>query len=196
MSPGVRRYLRAGFIYFHDAAMSAASFFLSLALRLGGDPWSYSSDLVITGTLAFTAVAAVVLVAMQVHREVWQYTSTPEILRILRTVTVIIGLFVVLMFWVSRLEAMPRSALIINWFVLVALMAGPRVLYRIVLQGGSGVLSRGSANRIPVLLIGAERRHRSVPAQPRHRPPAPNTAWSPSLTCRARASAGVSAASA
>jgi FlaA1/EpsC-like NDP-sugar epimerase len=156
MSPRLRRYLRAGFIFTHDAIMAAASFFIALALRLGGDPWAYSSGLVIFGTVAFTIVAAVVFVAMQIHREVWQYTSTVEIMRILRAVTLIILLFVVGLFWITRLDDLPRSALVINYLVLVALMIGPRILYRIAKQKGvSGIIGIRRSDRIPVLLIGA-----------------------------------------
>ncbi len=155
MPPRVRHYLRAGFIYAHDAAMAALSFFVALALRLGEDPWNYSPDLVIFGTAGFTAVAAAVLVAMQVHREVWQYTSTPELLRLLRAATLIVLLFVVLMFWVTRLDAMPRSALAINWLVLAALLAGPRILYRILKRGGAGIMAERDTSRVPVMLVGA-----------------------------------------
>ena len=48
----------------------------------------------------------------------------------------------------TRLEAYPRSALFINWFILIALLAGPRVVYRAVLDGSlAGVMRRGSAAR-------------------------------------------------
>ena len=156
MSPQTRRVLRAGFIFGHDAVMAALSFFIALVLRLGGDPWDYSPELVVFGTAMFTVVAAAVLVFMQMHRDVWQYTSTPEILRILRTVTLIILVFVVAQFWMTRLEAMPRSALVINWFLLVALLAGPRILYRVAKQGREAiVIGAESGEPIPVLLIGA-----------------------------------------
>ena len=156
MNPRLRRHLRAGFIFAHDAAMAALSFFLSLALRLGQDPWNYSPDLVVFGTLTFTFVAGLVLVTMQIQREVWQYTSTPELLRVLRAVTLIILIFVLAQFWTNRLELMPRSALIINWFVLTALLAGPRILYRIFRQRSAGGIFAGQhSKRVPVLLLGA-----------------------------------------
>lgn len=148
--------MRAGFIFAHDAAAAALSFFGALALRLGGDPWSYSPELVMFGTAMFTLVAAGVLVSMQMHRDVWQYTSTPEILRILRAASLIVLLFVVVQFWTTRLESMPRSALVINWFLLVALLAGPRILYRLARQGRDAIsIGADGADRVPVLLIGA-----------------------------------------
>ncbi|MFM2128689.1 MAG: hypothetical protein RL477_235 [Pseudomonadota bacterium] len=156
MSPRVRRVFRAGFIFGHDAAMAALSFVAALTLRLGGDPFDYSPELVIFGTAVYTLVAAAVLVFMQMHRDVWQYTSTPEILRILRAASLIVLLFVIVQFWTTRLEAMPRSALIINWFLLAALLAGPRMLYRLFKQGANAFAAGpGDGTRIPVLLIGA-----------------------------------------
>ena len=156
MSPRQRRVLRAGFIFGHDAVMAALSFFVALALRLGGDPWDYSPELVVMGAAIFTVVSAAVFVTMQMHRDVWQYTSTPEILRILRAATAIIVLFVLVQFWLTRLEAMPRSALVINWFLLMALLTGPRILYRIAKQGRlSLAINHARADLVPVLLIGA-----------------------------------------
>ncbi len=156
MNPRLRRHLRAGFIFAHDIVMAAVSFPLSLALRLGDDPLSYSPELVIFGTGSFTLVAALVLISMQFQREVWQYTSTPELLRVLRAVTLIILIFVLVQFSITRLELMPRSALIINWFVLAALLAGPRILYRIFRQKGvGGILAGQGGERVPVLLLGA-----------------------------------------
>lgn len=156
MNPRARRILRAGFIFGHDIAMAALSFVAAIALRLGGDPWAYSAELVLYGAAIFAAVAAGVFAFMQIHRDVWQYTSTPEVLRILRAATLIVLVFVVVQFWTTRLEAMPRSALVINWILLVALLAGPRIFYRVVRQGHTAIgMGASGAERVPVLLIGA-----------------------------------------
>jgi O-antigen biosynthesis protein WbqV len=156
MNARLGRHLRAGLVLAHDGAMAAASFYASLALRLGGDPLQYSRELVVVGTAVFTVVAVAVFGAMRLHRGVWRYTSLPEVLQILRAVTLAILLFLLLLFWITRLEDLPRSALAINWLVLAALLAGPRIGYRLARDRGiGGVFARPDADRIPVLLVGA-----------------------------------------
>ncbi|HTI86122.1 MAG TPA: nucleoside-diphosphate sugar epimerase/dehydratase [Alphaproteobacteria bacterium] len=137
--------------------MAAASFVLSLYLRLGVNPVRYSADLVFIGTPLFVLVAIPVLVAFRMPQRVWRFTSIEDVFAIVRAVTLIILIFVVVLFWVTRLELMPRSSLIINWFVLIALLGAPRVLFRIYKDRGlSGLAwkSRYGDNRIPVALVG------------------------------------------
>jgi len=66
------------------------------------------------------------------------------------------SIFLPILFIITRLDTYPRSALIINWFVMIALLVGPRVLYRTILDGSlKGVFQRtGAGRRIPVLLVG------------------------------------------
>src|SRR3546814_2224232 len=77
-------------------------------------------------------------------------------LAIFRGVTLTLLVFTVLLFLVTRLEAIPRSTLVLQYFLLFGLLAGPRVLYR---SWKDGSLLEGferfDPNRIPVLLAGS-----------------------------------------
>src|SRR5205809_2879023 len=54
----------------------------------------------------------------------------------------------------TRLEQLPRSILLIDWLVLIALLGGPRLGYRLFKDRGlDHILERGSAQSVPVLLI-------------------------------------------
>ena len=155
MKPTFRSYIRSGLVLFHDGFMAALSFVLALYLRLGTNPLEHSVQLVTIGTAVFTLVSMGIFIALKLHRTVWRYTSLPEITQIMRAVTAIVLLFLLVLFLVTRLEAMPRSATAINWLVLVALLAGPRVLFRLIKgrTGRGGTMAQ--SERIPVLLIGA-----------------------------------------
>ena len=156
MNGATRRLLRLGIIVVHDGVMAAISFVAALALRLGGNPLDYSRELVFTATPVFTAVAVCVFAAMKLHQGVWRYASLPEALQIARAAAVAILVVLFVLFWMTRIEALPRSALVINWFVLVALLAGSRVAYRMVKDKKIfGLTPRVDSARIPVLLIGA-----------------------------------------
>ncbi|HSR55109.1 MAG TPA: nucleoside-diphosphate sugar epimerase/dehydratase, partial [Alphaproteobacteria bacterium] len=152
-----RRLLRIGIIVIHDGAMAAVSFLIALYLRLGMDPMVYSRELVMVGTPIFTAVAVCVFAAMKLHQGVWRYASLPELWQIMRAVTVTILVYLLVLFWITRLDDQPRSTLVINWFILVVLLAGSRVAYRMFKDGRVlGLTPRVEAGRIPVLLIGAD----------------------------------------
>ena len=147
---------RAEVAFLHDVLMAAASFILSLQLRLGRELMDYAGESLLTGTLIFTAVAATVFWCMGLYRGVWRYASMNDLLAISRAVTLAILIFLPLMFLVTRLESMPRSSLLINWFVLMFLLGAPRFIYRIVKDGNlAHVLERSDPARVPVLLIGA-----------------------------------------
>lgn len=155
--PSFRRLLRSTTIIAHDGMMAALSFFAALALRLGDNPLAYSQELVVKGTILFTAVALVVFWTLGLHRGVWRYTSMPDVLRIMKAAGLAILIFLLFLFLVTRLEGLPRTMLGIQAFVLVALLAGSRILYRLIQDRGREGLFRPlpTADRIPVLLIGA-----------------------------------------
>ena len=84
---------------------------------------------------AYAAISFVTCVAAFViggsHKTLWQYTSLPDVLRIIAVVTVGLLLAVSISFVGSRLEGVARSVPVIYWFVLVSAIVGTRVAFRI-----------------------------------------------------------------
>ncbi len=153
-----RPRLNRGHIAFvHDLVMAALSFLLSLWLRLGDNltaTWDGQRLALATGL--FTLVAAAVFLSQRMYRGIWRYASTRDLMTIVRAVTVTILVFLALLFFFTRLADLPRSALLINWFALLALLGGPRFVYRMVKDRHLGLPRDGEgARRIPVLLVGA-----------------------------------------
>ena len=65
--------------------------------------------------------------------------------------------FLPVMFVLTRLETFPRSVLLIDWFVLIALLGGPRLAYRLFKDRGlDHILERVKHQSVPVLLISAK----------------------------------------
>jgi O-antigen biosynthesis protein WbqV len=152
-----RTLTRSALILLFDTLMAAGSFVLSLYLRLGLDPMRYSADLVTIGTPAFIAIAVPVFVFLRLPQRVWRFTSVDDVFAIVRAGSLIILVFVLVLFWATRLELMPRSALVINWFVLISALAAPRVLFRIYKDRGLSGLAWARSRkdeRVPVALIG------------------------------------------
>ncbi len=147
---------RAKVAFAHDVVMAAASFVLSLYLRVGGDLDYFETGFVVKATILFAAIAGTVFYAMRLYGGVWRYASVEDLVAIIRAVTVTILLFLAAMLLVSRMEFVPRSTLAINWLVLLALLGGPRFVYRLFKDRRANMaIERNGQRRIPVLLVGA-----------------------------------------
>jgi FlaA1/EpsC-like NDP-sugar epimerase len=145
---------RAFLAFVHDVLMAALSVVVSLYLRLGGDVVDYKPRLTITYILSFTAIAASVFLLTGLYRGIWRYASLPDLFNIARGVTLTVAVFLPVMFVLTRLEALPRSTLLIDWFVLIALLGAPRLAYRLFKDRGlDHILERAKHHNVPVLLI-------------------------------------------
>jgi O-antigen biosynthesis protein WbqV len=144
--------------YLHDIVMAGVSFALTLYLRLGDDIFFYNSGPIIQGGVVFVVICAGIFWFSGLYRGVWRYASMNDLLAITRAVTVAVATFLIVMFLWTRLAGLPRSIIPINWFVLMALLGGPRFIYRLVKDrrfdfGAEN--GNGNGNRIGVLLVGA-----------------------------------------
>jgi FlaA1/EpsC-like NDP-sugar epimerase len=147
---------RAFATFGHDVVMAALSFLLSFYLRVGSDIFHYSPSLLATYDLAFAATAAVIFRVSGLYRGIWRFASLPDLLALLRAVTLIILIFFPVMFLVTRLQEMPRSLVGINWLLLMAMLGAPRFAYRVWKDRGlDHVFETASYAPVPILLIGA-----------------------------------------
>ena len=155
MIPFVRRLTRPTVAFAHDIVMAALSFVVSLYLRLG-DLSFYSWEFLCLATGLFTVIAGAVFWRLDIHRGIWRYASLNDLMAIARATTLVILLFLAAMFVTTRLDDLPRSLVFINWFVLMILLAAPRILYRRI-KDGRLVFTFDAApdKRVPVLLVGA-----------------------------------------
>jgi len=149
---------RAFLAFLHDVAMAAASFGLAFYLRLGDDLLRFEPPrLTLFYGATFSAIAAIVFLVTGLYRGIWRYASLPDLFNIGRAATLTVLIFLPVTFAATRLETFPRSTLFINWLVLIALLGGPRLGYRLFKDRGlDHVLERRrGAQIVPVLLISA-----------------------------------------
>lgn len=147
---------RGHIAYAHDLIMSFASFWLAIYLRISDDFIFYDMNELLPFSLVFTLISAVVFRVSGLYRGVWRYASITDLWAITKAVFFVILLFAFVMFLWTRLETFPRSVLVINWFILMAMLGGPRFFYRL-LKDRRFDLSSGTidSRQIPVLLAGA-----------------------------------------
>lgn len=147
--------IRALLVALHDVALAALAFELSVWVRYltYGAPQEFG--FLWQGTIIFACVAAVSFWAFGLYRGIWYYASFDDILAILKAVTIATLVFLPILFVMNRLDALPRSVLVINWLLLVVMLAGPRFLYRLFKDGDfSSVFERRDPAQIPVLVAG------------------------------------------
>ncbi len=142
--------------YAHDIVMAGISFALALYLRLGESFFYYSTERMIQAGILFTVICAAVFWFSGLYRGVWRYASINDMWAITRAVTLAVLLFLLVMFLWTRFQDMPRSVLPINWFVLMALLGGPRFFFRMIKDRRFSFADEtGNDQRIAVLLVGA-----------------------------------------
>jgi len=140
----------------HDVAMAGIAMEAALWLRYQTYGAPQEVFFLWPATLLFMAVAAAVFYFQGLYRGIWLYASMSDALAILKAATLAILVFLPLLFALTRLENFPRSAILLLWPLLVALLSGPRMLYRYGKDGSfARVLARGGDARVPVLLADA-----------------------------------------
>ena len=140
----------------HDIIMAALSFEASVWLRYYTYGLPQSPGFVIEATIVFTAVCAAVFGATGLYRGIWYYASLNDLIAITKAVTLASLIFLPILFLLTRLENLPRTALLINWALLIFLLAAPRMLYRMLKDRNLAVMfERETERRVPVLLAGA-----------------------------------------
>ena len=147
---------RIAIVAVHDVFMSALSFELAVWLRYQtyGKPQEFF--FLWHGTAVFTVVCALVFWRMGLYRGIWHYASLSDLIAIVKAVTLAILIYLPVMFVLDRLANFPRSAMILNWPLLVAFLIASRLLYRFSKDGDlRAVFERADDGRVPVLLIGA-----------------------------------------
>lgn len=147
---------RARIAFAHDTIMAAISFPLSMYLRLGDFYYFYLGEYIVGASLAFAAISAPIFLYSRMYRGIWAYASIEDLAAITKGVTLSILVFLPALFLFTRLEELPRSLPLIQWFILMALLGGPRFLYRILKDRRlENILKSSDHRRVPVMLIGA-----------------------------------------
>lgn len=142
--------------FVHDLIMAGLSFVIALVLRLGNETFGYVTPDVALAGMLFVAVCGAVFLYFGLYRGIWRYASLNDLEAIVRAATLSILIFLAITFLITRLEAVPRTSLIINWFTLVSLLGAPRILYRVFKDRGfDHLFEREPTRRTPVVVLGA-----------------------------------------
>lgn len=104
----------------------------------------------------FLLIAALNFLVFSLYRDIWKHTSIQSALNILKISTLSIAIFCAINWIIDRGEDMPRSVPVMQWFILVAMLAAPRFGTRLLVHQRSQVRDVVPLGRIPVVLVGAD----------------------------------------
>ncbi|MDG4721361.1 MULTISPECIES: polysaccharide biosynthesis protein [Thalassospira] len=151
------RFIQRSHITFvHDIFMAAVSFPLALYMRVGEGIQFYDLNSIMLSSLAFMLIAAASFWYFGLYRGIWRYASLNDLSTIAKAVTAAVAILFLVLFLTTRLDWLPRSAPLIQWFLLMALLGGPRLIYRVAKDKSTArAFARQGTTRLPVLLIGA-----------------------------------------
>jgi FlaA1/EpsC-like NDP-sugar epimerase len=137
-----------------DASWALVAFPLAYFLRYGqAFPDIFATHQVAIQTLLLAVVQTGCFHFYGMYRSIWRYSSTPDLIRLIKGVTTSTFLSFAVIFLFNRLEHTPRSIFIINWLLLVTGLGGWRFLYRAFRDYSLFARSKNVIERI--IIIGA-----------------------------------------
>jgi len=139
----------------HDVFMAVTALLIALAARYGDNVWRVNQLELWLGLFALTCV--IVFQMLGLGRGMWRFASITDLRTIILASSVSVIAYMGLLFTITRLEGLPRTALPITWFVMIVLMGAPRLAYRAFKDGGlTGIRARDLADRPSedILIVG------------------------------------------
>lgn len=137
----------------YDLVMIFIAYNFSFYLRLGEAYLPSSTFLSHVGIgLIITITQFFTIYSMGVYRGIWRYSSTPDLVRLIKAASFAILISFTLVFFLNRLENTPRSIFIIDWFILTSFLGGGRLSYRILRDY---LNTKGVVQARKVLIVGA-----------------------------------------
>lgn len=136
-------------VVLHDLLAAATAFVLSVYVPLG----TFSPDHLVS-LVGYVTLFGITAAIVGLNRGIWRYASLADLQAILTTTTATAAAFAVTVFLLNRLNAMPRSSLVLCWLLTIILLSGSRIAYRSyrTLRRSGATKSAKARN---VLLVGA-----------------------------------------
>jgi FlaA1/EpsC-like NDP-sugar epimerase len=152
----VQRWVKSLLAFGHDLIAAAIAFLLGMLLRHGEQITLIPASSVFGNMLLFTAICGGVFLLSGLYRGIWAYASVRDLSGILKAVTLAVLLYLPAAFVLTRLDHVPRTTPMIVWLLLIIILAGSRLGYRLLREKRLNALWSNAGNgQSPVLLFGA-----------------------------------------
>ncbi|MCR9203374.1 MAG: polysaccharide biosynthesis protein [Halobacteriovoraceae bacterium] len=139
----------------HDAVISFLSITFAIILRLDENIFDTSTNTYFIKIIIATPFVQVpIFYLLGVYKGVWRYSSTPDLIKVIKSCVISTVLLYLCFYFILRLDFIPRSIPIIQLSLLILLMGGGRLSYRI-FRDTSDYGTNVSKGRNKLLIIGA-----------------------------------------
>ena len=128
----LRPWHKTSVVIAHDFVMSFAAFYLATILRR--DDAAYQDFAVLEFHTSITIMVFIQVACFYfagLYRGIWRYSSTPDLVRLIKGVTIAVVSSFAGLFLYNRLVLIPRSIFFIDWLLLIVSLGGSRFAYRI-----------------------------------------------------------------
>lgn len=146
---------RANVIMAFDLFVAFLSVPVSLFLRIGEDAALYSGAFLFKISFVFALVSYSAFRFLGLNYGLWRYASFNDLVKIAKATTLITIAYFPLLFLLSKDVSLPRSLLVINWFVFTAVLGGARFFYRLYRDFLEGDLLQKEQSKNNILIVGA-----------------------------------------
>lgn len=149
----VRSY-KAYLAFLHDCVAAGLSVALAMVLRVGPEEFPAFAPALWQAIPIYMVIAGSSFLLLGMYRGVWRYASITDLTAIVKAVTLSLVLFVPAMFLVDRLDGIPRAVPLIQWLLLLPMLGGPRLAYRLMKDQGRLPRALTGPPAVPVLVVG------------------------------------------
>jgi FlaA1/EpsC-like NDP-sugar epimerase len=118
-------------VFFLDVALIAASLFFSFLLRFDFQIPADQLSTLLQGLAVVLISKPIIFAASGMYRNIWRYASLQDAYEIFKVVTSSSMVSAFLLVFIKGSFALPRSIYVLDWFILFALVAASRLIWRI-----------------------------------------------------------------
>lgn len=147
----MRYWVRLLALMIFDAILINLSVYLSLWLRFEGEMPVIFMTAFISLIPWITGLTLACLYFFRLYHRMWQYASTGELYVIVKSVSISILILIVLIYTVP-LPYLPRSVYILSWILMMTLIGGSRLGWRVVREN---IINEVNTSAKKALVIGA-----------------------------------------
>lgn len=135
-----------------DTALICLAYISAFGLRFEGEIPAPHFSVLVRSLPVILALKLAVFASFGLYQGVWRHLSIRDVVAILKAVSLSSVAAVAAMTMLFRFDLFPRSVFVIDWMALLLLVAGCRVLIRVIRDS---LFSLSDAKGKPVLIVGA-----------------------------------------
>lgn len=145
-------YQKTFVVLLFDLCVAVSSFYFALGLRYGEFlPGQLFIPEFFHSYFLIVCIQVVTFYFFGLYRGIWRYSSTPDLVRIIKGVSMAELFSLLGLFFFNRLQFIPRTSFLIDWPLLIIGLGGGRLFYRIMRDGP---INPNQENKIKTAIIG------------------------------------------